>query len=62
LTPLIDAHTHLDACGARTPHDVRAVLDRAGAVGVLAVVTIADDLDSARDRKSVVRERVFNPV
>ena len=48
LTPLIDAHTHLDACGARTPDDVRAVLDRAEAVGVLAVVTIADDLDSAR--------------
>lgn len=48
LTPLIDAHTHLDACGARTPDDVRAVVDRAEAVGVLAVVTIADDLDSAR--------------
>ncbi|MCX6484859.1 MAG: DNAase, partial [Mycobacterium sp.] len=29
LTPLIDAHTHLDACGARTPDDVRAIADRA---------------------------------
>ena len=48
LAPLIDAHTHLDACGARTAQDVRAVLDRAEAVGVLAVVTIADDLASAR--------------
>lgn len=48
LTPLIDAHTHLDACGARTADDVTAVLDRAGAAGVRAVVTIADDLDSAR--------------
>ena len=48
LTPLIDAHTHLDACGARTPADVRAIVDRAEAAGVLAVVTIADDLDSAR--------------
>lgn len=48
LTPLIDAHTHLDACGARTADDVRAILDRAGAVGVEAVVTIADDLDAAR--------------
>jgi TatD DNase family protein len=48
LTPLIDAHTHLDACGARTSQDVRAVLDRAEAVGVLAAVTIADDLASAR--------------
>ena len=48
LTPLIDAHTHLDACGARTAEDVRAILDRAQAVGVQAAVTIADDLDSAR--------------
>jgi TatD DNase family protein len=48
LAPLVDAHTHLDACGARTPADVRAILDRAEAVGVQAVVTIADDLASAR--------------
>jgi TatD DNase family protein len=48
LAPLIDAHTHLDACGARDGDDVRAALDRAGAVGVHAVVTIADDLASAR--------------
>jgi TatD DNase family protein len=48
LTPLIDAHTHLDACGARDAEDVTAIVDRAEAVGVLAVVTIADDLDSAR--------------
>ena len=47
LAPLVDAHTHLDACGARTPEDVRAALDRAEAVGVQAVVTIADDLESA---------------
>ena len=48
LAPLIDAHTHLDACGVRTAGDVHAILDRAAAVGVAAVVTIADDLDSAR--------------
>jgi TatD DNase family protein len=48
LTPLIDAHTHLDACGARTADDVAAVLDRANSAGVQAVVTIADDLDAAR--------------
>ncbi|MCF6390500.1 TatD family hydrolase [Mycobacterium sp. MBM] len=48
LTPLIDAHTHLDACGAQTADDVHAILDRAGSVGVQAVVTIADDLDAAR--------------
>jgi TatD DNase family protein len=48
LAPLIDAHTHLDACGARDAGGVSAILDRAAAVGVGAVVTIADDLDSAR--------------
>ena len=48
LSPLIDAHTHLDACGAVDADDVRAILDRAAAVGVEAVVTIADDLEAAR--------------
>ena len=48
LAPLIDAHTHLDACGARTAQDVAAIADRAEAVGVQAMVTIADDLQSAR--------------
>lgn len=48
LSPLVDAHTHLDACGARDGDDVRAIVDRAAAAGVAAVVTVADDLDSAR--------------
>jgi TatD DNase family protein len=48
LAPLVDAHTHLDACGARDAADVQAILDRAASVGVEAVVTIADDLESAR--------------
>jgi TatD DNase family protein len=48
LTPLIDAHTHLDACGATDAESVTAIVDRAAAVGVQAVVTIADDLASAR--------------
>ncbi len=48
LSPLIDAHTHLDACGATGAPSVTAIVDRAAAVGVQAVVTIADDLDSAR--------------
>ncbi|MGD9619775.1 MAG: TatD family hydrolase [Mycolicibacterium sp.] len=48
LIPLVDAHTHLDACGARVADDVRAILDRAAAAGVRAAVTVADDLDSAR--------------
>ncbi|BBX54929.1 putative deoxyribonuclease YcfH [Mycobacterium shottsii] len=48
LAPLIDAHTHLDACGAADAAGVIAIVDRAAAVGVEAVVTIADDLESAR--------------
>jgi TatD DNase family protein len=48
LSPLVDAHTHLDACGAQDSDDVTAIVDRAAAVGVTAVVTIADDLASAR--------------
>ncbi|WP_421844466.1 TatD family hydrolase [Mycobacterium sp.] len=48
LAPLIDAHTHLDACGATDPDGVRAIADRAAAVGVGAVVTVADDMDAAR--------------
>jgi TatD DNase family protein len=48
LTPLVDAHTHLDACGATDATSVTAIVDRAAAVGVQAVVTIADDLESAR--------------
>lgn len=48
MSPLVDAHTHLDACGAEDADGVRAIVDRAAAVGVIAVVTIADDLDSAR--------------
>ncbi|GEL23511.1 hypothetical protein PSU4_24650 [Pseudonocardia sulfidoxydans NBRC 16205] len=46
--PTVDAHTHLDACGCVTASDVAAALDRAAAVGVTRVVTIADDLDAAR--------------
>jgi TatD DNase family protein len=48
LGPLVDAHTHLDACGAVDAADVHAILDRAAAAGVQAVVTIADDLASAQ--------------
>jgi TatD DNase family protein len=48
LSPLIDAHTHLDACGAKDADGVHAIVDRAAAVGVTAVVTIADDMASAR--------------
>ncbi|MGW5754253.1 TatD family hydrolase [Nocardia rhamnosiphila] len=48
LTPLVDAHTHLDACGATDAASVAEMVDRAAAVGVGRVVTVADDLDAAR--------------
>jgi TatD DNase family protein len=44
----VDAHTHLDACGAAGAEDVTATLARAASVGVSRVITVADDLDSAR--------------
>ena len=46
--PVVDAHTHLDACGCSTPDDVAAAMSRAARVGVRQVVTVADDLASAR--------------
>ena len=46
--PVADAHTHLDACGCSDEHDVAAAMARARAVGVTRVVTVADDLESAR--------------
>ncbi len=48
LAPLVDAHTHLDACGASDAASVAAVVDRAEQVGVTRVVTVADDLAAAR--------------
>ncbi len=48
IEPLIDAHTHLAACGGREPEAVAAILDHAERVGVRAVVTVADDILDAR--------------
>ncbi|APA95689.1 TatD family hydrolase [Nocardia seriolae] len=48
LSPLIDAHTHIDACGAKDPESVAALVERARAVGVRELVTVADDLEAAR--------------
>lgn len=47
-SPVVDAHTHLDACGAGTAADVRGMVDRAELAGVGRVVTVADDIESAR--------------
>jgi TatD DNase family protein len=56
--PVTDAHTHLDACGAHTPEQVAGAMARAAAVGVTRVVTVADDLASAR---WVVRAAHWHP-
>ncbi|MEV6254323.1 TatD family hydrolase [Nocardia sp. NPDC051911] len=48
LSPIVDAHTHLDACGATDAASTVAIVDRAASVGVGRVVTVADDLDAAR--------------
>lgn len=60
--PVIDAHTHLDAC--QTADTAATALDRAAAVGVRAVVTVADDLAAARWAADAaeVDERVFAAV
>ena len=61
---VVDAHTHLDACGAVTAADVTAMVDRAERAGVARVVTVADDLASARWAvdASTWDERVFAAV
>jgi len=46
--PVIDAHTHLDACGATDPAGVAEIMDRANAAGVSHVITVADDLAAAQ--------------
>ncbi|RCW39932.1 TatD DNase family protein [Halopolyspora algeriensis] len=62
--PIVDAHTHLDACGASTAAEVRKIVDRAEAAGVARVVTVADDIDSARwtVEASAWDDRVFSAV
>ncbi|MFI6367141.1 TatD family hydrolase [Nocardia sp. NPDC050630] len=48
LAPLVDAHTHLDACGASDADSTAVIVDRAASVGVGQVVTVADDLAAAQ--------------
>ncbi|MDR7302647.1 TatD DNase family protein [Haloactinomyces albus] len=61
---IVDAHTHLDACGASTATEVREVVDRAEAAGVGRVVTVADDIASAQwtVEASTWDDRVFAAV
>lgn len=45
---LVDAHTHLASCGARTQEEIDAVVGRAVAAGVERICTVGDGLDEAR--------------
>lgn len=45
--PVVDSHTHLDACGAKDSADVSTMADRAAGVGVTRMITVADDLTAA---------------
>jgi TatD DNase family protein len=62
--PVVDSHTHLDACGAVTAADAAAILDRAEAAGVTRVVTVADDIAAARwaAEASTWDDRIFAAV
>jgi TatD DNase family protein len=62
--PVVDAHTHLDACGAKDPESVKAMVDRAESAGVTRVITVADDIASARWVAQAVTwdDRVFGAV
>ncbi|WP_204450297.1 TatD family hydrolase [Actinokineospora baliensis] len=62
--PAVDAHTHLDACGAKDAADVSTMLDRAESAGIDRVITVADDLASAQwaVEASTWDERVYAAV
>ncbi|WP_018024295.1 TatD family hydrolase [Corynebacterium ulceribovis] len=47
LTPLFDAHTHLASTGAKTAEEVKELLDKAEAAGVVGVCTVGDGLAEA---------------
>lgn len=44
---LVDAHTHLASCGARTQEEIDAVVGRAVAAGVERICTVGDGLEEA---------------
>ena len=45
---LVDAHTHLASCGARTQEEIDAVVGRAVAAGVERICTVGDGLEEAK--------------
>lgn len=61
INGLIDAHTHLASCGARTKAEVDAFVDRATAAGVERICTVGDGLEEAELALEAahLNERVF---
>ena len=61
IAGLIDAHTHLASCGARTKAEVDAFVDRATAAGVERICTVGDGLEEAELALEAahLNERVF---
>ena len=49
LPGIVDAHTHLASCGARTGAEVDAFVERAVAAGVGKICTVGDGLAEAED-------------
>ena len=45
---LVDAHTHLASCGARTQEEIDAVVGQAVATGVERICTVGDGLEEAK--------------
>ncbi|MCG7295594.1 TatD family hydrolase [Corynebacterium afermentans] len=61
IASLVDAHTHLASCGARTKDEVDAFVERALAAGVERICTVGDGLDEAELalQAAHLNERVF---
>ena len=61
IAGLIDAHTHLASCGARTKDEVDAFVERALSAGVERICTVGDGLEEAELalQAAHLNERVF---
>ncbi|WP_288873395.1 TatD family hydrolase [uncultured Corynebacterium sp.] len=61
IAGLVDAHTHLASCGARTAEEIDAFVQRAVAAGVERICTVGDGLDEAELalQAAHLNERVF---
>ena len=61
LPGIVDAHTHLASCGARTPEEVAEIVERAVGAGVEKLCTVGDGLAEAELALAAAQsnERVF---